>query len=118
MLHDYPDQCGGRWDRWKLVQASSATTAGGVVRVVGHPGFVRCGGPSDIAYLHRGKVETLTLAAGVVVRVVNGEPTDPPTRLLSTAELRGYLQRHQWSNFFRYAGPRDAVTKLIELYHP
>jgi hypothetical protein len=119
MLHDYPQRCGGRYDRWNLIKAVTASApAGGVVQLVGHPGYVRCGGPSDIAYLHHRADETLTLAPGAVVRIVDVESTHGATRHLDPTQLRAYVLRHAWSNFYRYVGPPDAITRLIELYHP
>jgi hypothetical protein len=117
-LHDYPNRCGGRYDRWHLIQASTASVPdGAAIQVTGYPGYTRCGGPSDIAYLRRRTIIDLTLAPNAVVRVVD---LDRPrhTRPLDPTKLRAYVRGQSESDFFRYVGPKNAITKLIELYHP
>jgi hypothetical protein len=119
VLHDYPKRCGGRYDRWHLVQGLSASVPGGaVIQIIGHPGYVRCGGPSDIAYLHHRRIENLTLAPGAEVRVVVVGSIHRHSRPIDPSNLRAYVRHHAESTFYRYAGPKDAITKLIELYHP
>lgn len=118
ILRDYPNRCGGHYDRWHLIQALTASVPGGaVIQVTGYAGFTRCGGPSDIAYLHHQTVIDLTLAPRAVVRVVDlNRPSH--TRPLDPTKLRAYVRGQSESDFFRYVGSKNAITTLVELYHP
>jgi hypothetical protein len=119
VLHDYPQRCGGRYDRWNLIQAVTASAPGSaVVQLTGHPGYVRCSGPSDIAYLHHRSIEDLTLTPGAIIRVIDLTSVNRHSRSINPHRLRMYIKNHAESDFYRYEGPTNAVTKVIELYHP
>jgi hypothetical protein len=119
LAKEYPKPCPHRYARWRFIHGLAASyRAHPVEQIVGHPGYVACGGPSDIAYLDHKGIENLTLAPGAVVRVVHLGGSGSQTRPIAPGKLHSYLIRADQTNFFRYVGPKQAVTKLVELYHP
>jgi hypothetical protein len=111
--------------RHSYLEATSARVSStGAVTITGHAGYEKCTNiPEQVEYLHRTPTVTFTLARDAVVRRVTNNPTigEGPLaaralpRYLRTARANPGMTR---ATFFAYDGSRNAITRLIALYHP
>lgn len=90
----------------------SATVHHGVLKITGHPTKFVC--KHDAEYYQRGKkTETFTVVKGASLRVFKKPYLSPDqTRPITAAKFPHYLAHQRGEPYYRYFGPRTAITKL------
>jgi hypothetical protein len=102
----------------RFVDAESATVTAGVISVKAHPATFHCGGEDDGHYNVSKTKETLTVKADAVITVFKNPENPSKSITVMASALPHWLKHNKSEPIYRLAGPKDAVTKLTEQFHP
>jgi hypothetical protein len=103
----------------RYIDVQSATEGPlNVVIVDGRGATLKCGGEDDSSYVP-GKKLSLTLAKTATVTFWKvPENPDGGTRTLRGAAALSWFKRNRSEPVYKITGPNNAVTKLVEKWHP
>jgi len=105
------NQCAS--DHRNFLYADSATNHHGIVTIKGHSGYFYCDSDAEFIKLRKATITFKTTKAAPI-RVL-GKPYLNPnnTHLISHRRFPAYVSHpHGHEQYYRWIGPRDAITKL------
>jgi hypothetical protein len=102
----------------RYIEAKSATVKAHRVVVTGNRATLVCGGDDD-SHFDGGKPLTLRVLKTATVKVWK-MPADPRQGRMTVTgvDLPKWVERNRSEPIYRIHGPSDAVTRLVEQWHP
>ncbi|HWC34454.1 MAG TPA: hypothetical protein VG650_06455 [Mycobacteriales bacterium] len=102
----------------RYIDAKSAKVTPHRVVVYGHHAKLVCGGPDDFGFDTGGSAVLRVLkSAKIKVWKMPGNPSDGMRKVAAT-DLPHWLKKNRSEPVYKIHGPSDAVTSLVEKWHP